>query len=258
MATRFLTEEPLRVVPGLVGAPLASPTRRVAAFALDLAIVVLPSVVVAVSVALAALAVSRPRSVTALGTLIFGKGSASPAATHGALRELAPLLVQLDADGLPEEVAAAVRAGDLDRAADELAKRNLLIALSLSEHARPPLPAGTVRFPFERLIPEALRGVALYGVAALYFAVFTRSRRGATLGKRIVGIRVATLNGERLSMAESLERFVGYLHIPGSLGLSLLYLWRDPNRRLPHDRVAHTAVLRTARHEVRPRAGREE
>ncbi len=256
MATRFLTDEPLKVVPGLVGAPLASPLRRAFAFAFDVAILVLPSLAVAVAAALAGLAATQPRALAALRDLVFHRGSLDPAERHAALRELAPLLVRLEADGLPEEISGAVRAGDLDRAADELDRRSLVIAMALSEHSKPAAPSGAVRFPLERLIPEGVRGVALYGVAALYFGAMTRGQRGATLGKRLAGIRVVTLNGERLSAAESLERFVGYLHIPGSLGLSLLYLWRDPNRRLPHDRVAHTAVVRAPRASERPAAGR--
>lgn len=104
-----------------------------------------------------------------------------------------------------------------------------------------------VRFPLERLIPQAVRGVALYGVAALYFGLLTRGRKRATLGKRVVGIRVVRLDGERLTLFESLERFVGYLHIPGTLFVGLVDFWRDPNRRLAHDRVVHTAVVRATR-----------
>ena len=63
----------------------------------------------------------------------------------------------------------------------------------------------------------------------------------------MLGIRVVRLDGHRLSLMESFERFAGYLHIPGSLGIGLLDLWHDPNRRLPHDRAAHTAVVRAPR-----------
>ena len=133
-----------------------------------------------------------------------------------------------------------VRAGNLDRAADEIGKRNLSITLAPPEQPTPGVPEDAVHFPLERLIPEALRGVTLYGVAALYFGLLTRGRKRATPGKRLVGIRVVRLDGERLSLLESLERFVGYLHIPGTLCVGLLDLWRDPNRRLAHDRVART------------------
>ncbi len=251
MACRHLTAEPLAVDPELVGAPLASPLRRAVAFVLDLAIVVLPSAAVAVLAAAAALWTSDPRALRAVWTVATSptaKGETEALRYRQALKDLAPFLARLDRGNLPRDVDDAVERGDLDAAADALSRREILIAIALGEHAAPQVREGMVRVPLERAIPETLRGVAAYGVAALYFGLMTRGRRGATLGKRIAGIRVATLDGERLSLAESLERFVGYLHIPGSLGLSLLYLWRDPNRRLPHDRIAHTVVLRCIPH----------
>jgi len=247
VAVRYLSERPFRVSEELLGSPLASPARRGFAFAVDCAILVLPSVAVALAAGLAALAVTRPASLAALRTLVFRSHTAAPAEVRSALRELAPLLVDLDAEGLSAEIVAAVRAGDLDAAAAALEGRNLVVALSFSEHVPPASAAGAVRFPLERLIPAGVRGLALYGVAALYFGVLTRGRRGATLGKRVAGIRVVRLDGERLTFLESLERFVGYLHIPGSLFIGLGDLWRDPNRRPAHDRVAHTVVLRNVR-----------
>ena len=244
MPARFLRDEPLRVVGELRGQPLASPLRRAIAFAVDCAIVIIPSVAVALAVAAVSLRLSQPHVLSALRTLIGGGEKLAPAERHAALRELAPVLVRLDAEGLSDDVVEAVRAGDLDRAADGLAKRNLVIAMSFAEEPTARATPGAVRFPLERLIPKAVRGVTLYGVAALYFGLFTRGRRGATIGKRLVGIRVARLDGERVTLLESLERFVGYLHIPGTLFIGLADLWRDPNRRLAHDRVAHTAVLR--------------
>jgi len=247
MGQRYLSEKPLVVAEQLRGQPLASPSRRAVAFGIDMGLLVLPSLVVALGAALAGLWVSQPKALGALRTLIFGGRSVPPAAEHAALRELAPLLVRFDAEGLPPEVREAVRAGKLDRAADELAKRRLIFAMSFSDEFRPELAEGEVRFPVERLIPQALRGLALYGVAALYFGVLTRGRKQATLGKRVAGIRVVRLDGERLTLWESFERFVGYLHIPGTLFVGLADLWRDPNRRLAHDRVVHTAVLRDPR-----------
>jgi hypothetical protein len=247
MPTRLLSAIPLRVVPALVGRPLASPLRRAAALAVDLAVVAVPSVAVAVAAALAGLAVSEPQALGALRTLFLHGRSVGPAERHAAMRDLAPMLVRLEAEGLPPAVRDAVSTGNLDRAADELDNRTIVFALSPPEYGQPPLAERSVRVQVAQLIPETVRGVALYGVAALYFGVLTRGRKQATLGKRVAGIRVVRLDGERLTLLESLERFVGYLHIPGSLGLSLLYLWHDPNRRLPHDRIANTAVVRVAR-----------
>ncbi len=43
------------------------------------------------------------------------------------------------------------------------------------------------------------------------------------------------------------ERFGGYFASFGTFGLGLLDLWREPNRRLTHDRVSNTIVVRRGR-----------
>lgn len=242
MSNRRLTDEPLRVLPELVGAELAGPWRRAIALAIDYVVLFLPTLVLALGAAAFFLHLRDPEGFGALRTLVTEKAEGTPA-HHDALRHLAPLLVQIDAPGLPWEVRNAVEAGDLEQAATRLERTSLLVAFGLGPQPQELAP-GTVRIALERLIPKTLQGVCLFGLAAIYFTLLHTGRRGATLGKRIMGIRIARLDGHRLSIPESFERFAGYLHIPGSLGLSLLDLWRDPNRRLPHDRVAHTAVLR--------------
>ncbi len=246
MSTRYLTDEPLRVVEALRGQPLASPLRRALALAVDWAVLVLPSIAVALGAALLSLRLSDPNGYRALSGL-WRHTPMEPAARHELLRDMAPLLVHAEAPGLPAAVTAAVEEGDLDHAADLLEKVDFLFALSLGPHSELPLQRNQVRIELERLIPKALRAAALFGVSALYFTLLTRGRRGGTIGKRVLGIRVVRLDGERLSIRESFERFSGYFHIPSSLGLALLDLWHDPNRRLPHDRVVHTAVVRERR-----------
>lgn len=243
MRVRRLTDEPLKVLPEMLGRELAGPWRRALAFAIDYALLFLPTLLLALAVAGVFLHLRDPQGLRALRTLIGGAAEGTPA-YHEALRHIAPLLVHVEAPGLPREVREAVERGDLDAAATALDKTRLLVAFNLADHGHETPAPNTVRFPVEALIPKTLQGVCLFGLAAVYFTLFHAGRRGATVGKRIVGIRVARLDGHRLSIPESFERFVGYLHIPGSLGLSLLDFWRDPNRRLPHDRVVHTAVLR--------------
>jgi len=258
VSLRFLTDHSLKVLPEIVGAPLASPARRAVAMALDVAIIAVPCAAAAVLAAALALWVTDPRALRAVVTVATTpteKAKPENPRYRQALRDIAPFLARVDREKLPRDVDDAVQRGDLDAAAEALSKREILVAMTLGENTAEQPREGMVRVPLERAIPEALRGVAAYGVAALYFGLMARGRKGATLGKRIVRIRVATLNGERLSFAESLERFVGYLHIPGSMGISLLYLWRDPNRRLPHDRVAGTVVVRASR-AARPPAPR--
>jgi len=245
MSLRLLSHQPLRIAPELVGLPIASPTRRALAFMVDYIVLLVPSVAVAVGVAYVSLRVTEPAALDGLMRLVR-RGSANAEEYHGALRDTVALLARHNAPGMPAAAIAAVEEGNLDRAVALTENYNFLFSLTIGEFGEPELPARTVRIQIGDLVPKGLRALAIYGVLAAYFTLLT-SFGGRTIGKRLLGIRVVPLDGHRLSLAESLERFVGYLHIPGSLGLSLLYLWHDPNRRLPHDRVANTVVLRTTR-----------
>ena len=249
MATRVVQDAHLRVAPELVGLPLASPSRRALALAVDLALLVLPTVAVAVAAAALSLRLADRPAYDATRALISGVSDS--AARHAALRAIAPLLVRLEAEGLPPAVAVAVEEGRLDEAARLLATRSLLFSLRFEEDTGPARPPDTLRVPVEKLIPGSVRAAALFGVPAVYFTLLT-SFGGRTLGKRLAGIRVRRLDGGRLSLADSFERFTGYLQVPAALGTPIGDLWRDPNRQLPHDRTVHTVVVRTARPRRRP------
>jgi hypothetical protein len=196
------------------------------------------------------LSIRHPGALGALGTIVADREGSSPAAWNAAMKTWLPILVEAKMPGLSAEVRRASEEGRLDEAAEALGRQEFLVVLNLDshdeerEHAEATGKAPTVRVELQRLLPRALRVVTAYGLAALYFAFFHAGRKGATLGKRLLGLRVVRLDGHRLTLPESFERFVGYLHIPGSLGFNLVDLWHDRNRRLPHDRVAHTAVLR--------------
>jgi uncharacterized RDD family membrane protein YckC len=246
MGLRHLTDEPLHVEPELVGLPLASPTRRFVAFAIDWIVVIVPTVLVGLGIAALSLSQTDPRALRALVSARSGGGSAAGSA-NAFWRDIAPLLTRLEAPGMPPAARAAIEDGNPGLAADLLKDYDITLALKIWEGPETKVPPKMVVLQIEKLIPPGVRAVSLLGVPALYFVLLTRSRRGATLGKRLVGIRVVHLAGERLSMIEGLERFIGYLHIPGTAFVSLLDLWRDPNRRLPHDRVVHTAVVRRSK-----------
>jgi uncharacterized RDD family membrane protein YckC len=241
--SRVVTDVHVNVSPDLVGQPLASPARRFLALAVDYLILFVPSVLVAAGAALLVLWISEPRALRALRVLQFGD-SRDAAAVRAAYRDLAPLLARMDAPGMPAAAKAAVEEGDLDGAAELLSQRHLLVALAIGEREEPEPQEETVVFQVEKVIPRYARAVAMWGVAGVYFTLLTRSRRGTTVGKRLLGIRVACLSGGRLGWLDSLERFAGYLEIPATLGFALVSLWHDPNRRLPHDRLAGTVVLR--------------
>jgi hypothetical protein len=214
------------------------------ALAVDFAILILPMIAIAISAAVLSLRVADPPVYRAARILLWGSESAR---MTEAWAVLAPLLVRLKAPGLPADAIVAVEKGAPDEAARVLSGYTLLFSLDIGESAEKEPPPKTIQLQVERLIPRAFRAMALFGVAAVYFTFCHASRRGQTVGKRLLRIRVVQLGEERLPLLESFERFAGYLEIPATLGLGLLSLWRDPNRRLPHDRVVHTAVLRVPR-----------
>lgn len=243
MPVRYLTDKPLQVRPELIGTPLASPARRFVAFGIDYALLIIPTLVVAIAASMLSLWLRDPAGLRALVALV-----SSPSGDKGdepeRIRAVLPLLVRFDREGLPSEVTGAFDAGDIDRAVELVRKRNIAIVFSFGErHA--PSGDGGILLRLDNFIPKALRAVVIFSVGAVYFTLMTMT--GATLGKRFLGIRVVRLDGHHLTVIESLERFAGYLHIPGTLGLSLLDLWRDPNRRQGHDRVVHTAVIRVVK-----------
>jgi hypothetical protein len=246
MSTRFFTDKHLQVSPGLTGAVLASPFRRAVALAIDMAIVIIPSLAVAVGVAALTLSINDPRALAGLRTMLK-RNAADKAAHVEAFKSILPLLARIEAPGLPSAALAAIEEGKLDEAYEATRDYDYVFVIRFGEFEKPVLKPKTIQIDVGELIPPTLRFLALYGVATVYFSLLLSGKRGATIGKFLVGIRVARIDGHRLSVLESLERFVGYLHIPGTLGLSILDLWRDPNRRLPHDRVVHTVVLRKSR-----------
>jgi uncharacterized RDD family membrane protein YckC len=284
MSLRLVSDEPLRVAPEVLGQPLAAPWRRFVAFGLDYIALILPTAVVALAASLLAIWARDPRAFAALKTVMLEEETLAPAQRVQAMREVVSFLEKHKAIGLTEELKEALRSGDETHVNEVLGRTHLGMTCSIShrEAVEPPgLPKETATPPpgetgfngklftirvgepaagspeppedpradvyLEMLVPGPLRALCLYGLGALYFALLGGGRRGATFGKRMLGIRVVRLDGHRLNFIEGLERFVGYLHIPGSLFLNLLDLWRDPNRRLPHDRVVHTAVVRVVK-----------
>jgi uncharacterized RDD family membrane protein YckC len=239
---RVLTADPLAVHPALVGRPLAPPARRAFAFGLDVALILLPSLLVSVAVAGLALRLTEPAGFRALIQMLRG-GPQADAEAERLLGDVGPLLLRVDAPGLPPEAAAAFARGDRAAGVRALREVELFFTLRLDGDAEERPRPGQVVVPVERLIPAYARGAALFGVPALYFTLLTSGGR-RTVGKRLLGLRVVRLDGRPLRLWESFERFGGLFAVPGTLGLGLLELWRDPNRRLAHDRGAETVVLR--------------
>jgi len=82
-----------------------------------------------------------------------------------------------------------------------------------------------------------------FAMIAGYFVLLERSASGATLGKRLLGIRVVDKNGERITFLRSVGRFFARAlsSLPGNLGY-LLAAFTGRKQAL-HDFVAGTLVI---------------
>ena len=205
--------------------------------------------------------------------LAFGRAVAGldTAEAGGAPGPAADSAGRARADSLAVQWAAALETGD--RAAADSARRGLtglLAADSVSslENRVAVLSASLRRM--EGRLEEAreppgplayLRGVARdlglgLGWLGLYFTAFLALWNGHTPGKRLLGIRVAKLNGEPPGWWDSFSRFGGYAASVATGLFGFLQILWDANRQGLHDRIAGTVVLREGGGEEPPPAER--
>jgi uncharacterized RDD family membrane protein YckC len=80
-----------------------------------------------------------------------------------------------------------------------------------------------------------------------YFGVFVRISNGFTPGKRLMRIRVASLEHARISRWQSMERALGYgaSTLEGGFGFIQYFLYK--NHTCTHDRIAETIVVQDLR-----------
>lgn len=80
-------------------------------------------------------------------------------------------------------------------------------------------------------------------VALAYFSLATYWGHGASLGKRLMGIRVVSVVHAHLSLWHCFERTLGYGASALELGFGFLQFFIHPNRQTVHDRIAETIVV---------------
>lgn len=85
-------------------------------------------------------------------------------------------------------------------------------------------------------------GLLAASASALYFVAFESSRWQATPGKRLLGLRVDTLAGSRLSLARALGRHLAGAASWLTLNIGHLLVALRPDRRALHDLIAGTRV----------------
>jgi uncharacterized RDD family membrane protein YckC len=101
--------------------------------------------------------------------------------------------------------------------------------------------------PVVALLGES--GARLFGLACglvpiLYWALMHASARQATLGKSLLGMKVATLDGNRLSIGRSLGRELAKILSGLTLMIGYLLAAFTGRKQALHDFVASTVVLR--------------
>ena len=87
-----------------------------------------------------------------------------------------------------------------------------------------------------------------------YFATFESSVLRGSPGKRLLGMTVVDLAGERLTFAHASGRYLAKSASAGLLLAGVLMIASSPRRQGLHDRMAGTLVLRHRRPRVTPLA----
>ncbi len=88
-------------------------------------------------------------------------------------------------------------------------------------------------------------GNSLAVIAAwLYFAGCESSKHQGTIGKRIVGIRVSSQDGGRVTFGKATIRHFSKILSSIILGIGFLMIFFTKKRQALHDKIAHTVVIR--------------
>ncbi|MBK8285136.1 MAG: RDD family protein [Ahniella sp.] len=147
--------------------------------------------------------------------------------------------------GRDEASAALDYASFLTRFAAWFVDRILLIGLAFLSLVIVSLVAPLVGL--DKSISDAIAGMAILAAMLLlpcvYFIYFEQTASGATPGKRLLGIRVANLDGQRISLGASFARTLvaGISSMFYSIG-HLVALFTERNQAV-HDLLASTVVI---------------
>ena len=186
----FQPVTPPVVSASLLGREVAPPIRRLTAFAIDGALLAVPTILAAVFFAAASLRVMDPPAYRAMRAL-WGGEVRTEAQTLDTMTALLPRLVDIGSAGLPLEAVTATKAGRAREAAAFVKDADIEFSLTFGRDDGRPLRAGKIRIPVANLIPGAVRGAALFLVPAVYFTLLGLGS-GRTIGKRLCGLEVSS------------------------------------------------------------------
>jgi uncharacterized RDD family membrane protein YckC len=112
----------------------------------------------------------------------------------------------------------------------------VVVSLSIGYHGQLAPPHSTVKLVVYYTLALA--------VVWLYFAALEASPWRATLGKRVVGVRVTTLDGRRIGVGRATARLLAKLLSLALLGLGFVLAGVDARKQALHDKVVGTLVVR--------------
>jgi uncharacterized RDD family membrane protein YckC len=112
-----------------------------------------------------------------------------------------------------------------------------VVSLSIGYHGKLAPPHSTVKVVVYYVLAAL--------VAALYFMAMEASPWRATIGKRVVGVTVTTLDGQRIDFGRATARLLAKFGLSlALLGLGFVLAGVDARKQALHDKVAGTLVMR--------------
>ncbi len=235
----WVSADTLNVATEWLGAPLASPLRRLWAIGVDLLVVAVLSGLDAFWLAAAVVVFlfqmrsrgqgkSWLRKAWLIGVCVLCLWLAVEQGWHAwSARHDAPI-------GAPEISAPVTHAkpGPSD------AERIAALEEALTEARKPQ------EFSWQVQLKTWWNGLGVgFGWAIVYFSLVPAWLQGQSLGKKLLGLRVVELTGKPLTVPICFSRYGGYVAgmATGMFGFASI-LW-DTNRQSIQDKVAHTVVL---------------
>lgn len=96
---------------------------------------------------------------------------------------------------------------------------------------------------------NSLLGIAIsIPLAVAFFLIFWVNYDGATPGKKLLGIKIAKDNGEKLTYPTAFIRYIGFMISAATMlffGIGYLWIIWDKKKQALHDKIAGTVVVRT-------------
>ena len=177
----------------------------------------------------------------------FGEGFAQTNIPTDKFETLAYELVSTD-ESIPEfeqEMLAIESINVFNRARQEETDRLAALAeQQTSEQDSSDSPAEDPNSLFE-WVKDIVSDLGLgFGWAALYFSAAPTYFKGATIGKKWMGIYVVRLDGRTPTLWENFGRYGGYAAGFATGLMGFLQVFWDPNRQAIQDKISETLVLR--------------